>query len=817
MVNSSRDHEISVHNRLRPARIALLVRPTDLISIRHFMRVSTCMWGGTQNPIIPVYRNPPRHWRATPLDRTRGYNVAKGYITFFEPDAYVEAEAGWVEKAGLEAISKTPWLHRRALPLDELLVQREQGAAAELNFGLPVTDSLREIYNNERQFVLREDVTALVVPPENHSAVVEAIFGVFPTEVSSAYFARAFDDVYRPQPCPASPKTWRRAYIEGAVTPLRATSYRIETHWAWHSDLVVFVFDPTKPTDLIDLWNLRIESKPVLPVPLNWFGDLVGDIARTIIEEYRPARGDPAGPMHRATVEFARSISREDAKEMTQQISAEVPSNHAGTPSAHNSPFVTKDFRTRIWENIPNWLPHAERRESTAAELRSRITVRSGSNQLVPIDGLDPPFASRFRHSELRWVNVLRVSDYLRSQIATLYPFNTFDPRYPRLSLGAEPVVIGSEGWSFGMRHKGLPISVSLSNQSDAVIEWLKSFDIAASLSEPGQISRQILENIGGLWHTRILTDEETLRALNAMAGSFRRITVDGQPTEQRFGERSRPVKDWTDLVKRRNDSPGRVNTSLERFTTANVIRLGIETGCPHCLATNWHDIEESAYSLKCVRCLKPYPFPQAALKPHNGNWAYRVIGPFAVPDYARGSYSAVLALSVLSRTVTVHESITYSTALSLEFDGVNREVDFVVWHAAESFAGNQMPQIVLGEAKSFGKGQLVQSSDLAKLKELGAKIPEAILAVAVLRPEFSDVEKDLLRRFAHWCSRSRFRNSLLLLTGVELLHEGPITASWRDAGGAHAKLAERHYSDLRSIADASVAIHLKPTETSNT
>ena len=209
MVRDSRDHEISVHNRLRPARIALLVRPTDLVSIRHFMRVSTCMWGGAQNPIIPVYRNPPRHWRAAPFDPTRGYNVAKGYVTFFEPDAYVEAEAGLIEKAGLKAMSETQWLRYRVLPLNELLVQRETGAAAELSFGLPITDSLREIYDKERQFVLREDATALVVPPERHSAVAEAIFGAFPAEVASAYFTRTFDDVYRPQLCPASPETWR--------------------------------------------------------------------------------------------------------------------------------------------------------------------------------------------------------------------------------------------------------------------------------------------------------------------------------------------------------------------------------------------------------------------------------------------------------------------------------------------------------------------------------------------------------------------------------------------------------------------------------
>ena len=67
IVRPAREHlvrDVSATVRLRPTRIALLVRPSDLTSIRRFMRACTCLWGGVYNPIIPVFRSCPPDWRS---------------------------------------------------------------------------------------------------------------------------------------------------------------------------------------------------------------------------------------------------------------------------------------------------------------------------------------------------------------------------------------------------------------------------------------------------------------------------------------------------------------------------------------------------------------------------------------------------------------------------------------------------------------------------------------------------------------------------------------------------------------------------------
>jgi hypothetical protein len=100
--------ELYAKIRLRPIRIGFLVRPSDLVSVQKIMRYCTTVWGGLYNPIIPVFNAPPKAWASEPFDRVRGLGVAKGYIRFFEPDVYVEAEKGLLELVGLAACRDRP-------------------------------------------------------------------------------------------------------------------------------------------------------------------------------------------------------------------------------------------------------------------------------------------------------------------------------------------------------------------------------------------------------------------------------------------------------------------------------------------------------------------------------------------------------------------------------------------------------------------------------------------------------------------------------------------------------------------------------------
>jgi hypothetical protein len=770
------------------------------------MRTCACMWGGSFNPIIPVFRKPPTEWRPEKFERVKGLGVARGYVRFFEPDIYVEAEQGLLEEVGLGAFRQEHTMNPLALGLKDLLaIEKGHRDWAELAVGLNVIDILRHLYDTEQRFQPRDKRSSIIVKPERGDAAAEAIFGVYPTRKDAAHIPEWYRNVFKPSELKSSAEAWIEIYTNGAMTPLRVSRHGLDLRRYWYHDLVVYVFDPAKATDLIDLWNLRLEPSPVLPVPVGWFDALRDHLGHAIKDTHRVIRGNPSGLMHHATVEFARSIARADAERMAEALSEMVP----------KGAFGAKHWRTRIWDMPDDDRVHSDGRlRVMAAERSQRLTVRDDGEARASFDTLSPEFASRYGGAlHMRWVNTVGVSLYGDKHYAAVLPFNTFDRRWPRLAMGGDLVGVGREGWVFGQDHKNWNETLQLLRKEEAVSGMLKAKGIDAALSDPGHIATQMLDHLDGLWGVRLLAYPEILQLLNNMAGSVRRVTNDEHSVEQTFAGRSARAKDWIDLLAKLRGKLLR-DPELDDYTKRNIIRLGLETLCPHCQGSNWHGLDTVGYRLTCERCLNTYEFPQAHLRPQNENWKYRVVGPFSVPDYGRGSYSSLLALRVLESTGRGHGGMTHSTAMNLGFHGEKCEADFVALLSPDQMDGHTEPELVIGEAKSFGKGELVKAHDLSQLKKVGRKLPGAYILIAVMRNEFTPTEKTLLKKFALWGrrlnDRGRATNPVILLTRHELFMRYRISSAWKELGGEHAKYADfNHHRNLYEFAQATQAIHL--------
>jgi hypothetical protein len=753
-----------------------------------------------------VFRKPPKEWKPEIYERFKGPAIAKGYVRFFEPDVYVEAEVGLLEEAGLGALRAKHTLYPQVITLKELFEREDGKKWSEPEFGLNVYDVLHHIYKTEQQFVGRDKRESVLVKPERGNALSESMFGVYLTSSDVSYIQKAYTDVYKPEKVSASPDTWRRVFLKGAETPLRVTRHGLDTQRYWYHDLLLFVFDPSRATDLIDLWNLRLEPHPVLPIPVGWFEALADNIYELLEAEHRPVVGNRHGVMHNATIEFGRSIPKMDAEALISKVKPGLP------PGA----LVAKYWRNDIWIDHRNDRMHRDRRlKVIAKEQRVELALKGEGKFHTTFEPLAPEFSDRYGKGDHRWVNVLRISGRGDRSISAVLPFNTFDRAWPRLGLGGDPIPVGSEGWVFPQSYKNLGQWVSLLSADDAITGSLAQFGIKAELSEPGHIAKQMLEHLGGLRGVHLLADRDTLKLLNKMAGGLRRKRNEDDTVEKSFGLRTATLKDWTDLIaQRKAKQPLQIN-SFADFTNRNVIRLGLETECAHCNAKNWSTLTVVDYRVTCERCLKPYDFPQAALREHNRNWTYRVVGPFSVPDYGRGSYSALLALRVLDQFRLGEDRMTFATAMNLRFDGIQREVDFIAWHSEERMhETHRPPQLIIGEAKSLGPGELITTSELAKLKTVAAKLPEAVIVIAVLRDHFSAAEKKILKRFVEWGRRVNVygepTNPVVLLTSHELTMDYHLSSTWKELGGQHSKFADfEHSRTLFNLADATQQIYL--------
>jgi hypothetical protein len=187
------------------------------------------------------------------------------------------------------------------------------------------------------------------------------------------------------------------------------------------------------------------------------------------------------------------------------------------------------------------------------------------------------------------------------------------------------------------------------------------------------------------------------------------------------------------------------------------------------------------------------------------------------VPDYGRGSYSALLTLRALQRfTSASADGMTFTTAMNLSFDGMQREVDFIAWRDTDHVGGEYKspPQLVIGETKSLGQGQVIMARDLAKLKSVSLKLPNAVIVISVLRDHFTHAELKLIVKFANWGRRVNIHgeptNPVVLLTAHELTMDHSLSETWKDLGGIHAQFSDyEHTRTLLNIADATQKIYL--------
>lgn len=795
--------EVSATIRLRPTRIGFLVRPNDLKSIRKIMQYNMCVWGGMYNPIIPVFKIPPKHWR-TGMKRD-SKDISQGYVRFFEPDVYVESEKGLLEEAGLGALRPKLRLFSSVITLAEFLKPERAKSWSEPAFSLSMTDVFGHLYETEQRFELRDKAETYLVKSDPSNGLAEVVFGVFPNHRHADYFKRNYKGVFKAVEKEASVETWIEVFKKRAQVPLYLTNYDLDKKRSWSHDPVLFVFDPKQPTDLIDLWNMRLEPKPVLPVPIEWFEPLISEISKIIKSEFRKLEGNEHGVMHHATIEFSRSIKQETANALIKKL-----------PKFPSGALVVKGWRNRIWvEHKDDFIFRDSRLEVTAEETRTTLVLNEeGNSYYANFEALSPKFATKYGGREHRWVNAVRISTYGSEVVGSVLPFNTFHRAWPRLeTLGGEGTLIGTEGWIYPQRFKNSAQSIRFLSKEEAIIGSLKQMGIEATLSEPGHIAKQMLEHLGRLWSVKALADLKTIELLNKMAGGLRRKSNATDTVEESFERHSVPVKDWVDLIERRKKQDfGRFE--LEDFTSRNIIRLGLETTCPTCKATNWHSLTVADYKISCERCLNEYGFPQAKLQPNNKNWAYRVVGPFSVPDYGQGAYSSLLTLRALTCLHGSSDEMTFSTSLNVSFDSVKAEVDFVAFHRKDRMNDESVPELLIGETKSLGKKDLLKPKDIKKLKAVATKLPGAFIVVSVMRDHFTKNEKKLLTSLVKWGrkmdSNGMPTNPVILMTGKELFVEHFISDTWKNLGEPHSKFEDyNHTRNLHAFADSTQQIYL--------
>lgn len=775
----------------RPVRIGFLMPPNDLGLVSRVARISTCLWGGRYNVMIPFFDAGGERW-VRPYHAEGGLNVARGYIDFFEPDTLVESSPGMAEQLGWHS-KRTSFGLARVVGIEQFVEQNIYGRP-EFAAGIDILEVMQQLCDEEFKYERRHKRPFATFDHIDGNAFFDVVGGRYPKDETLADIPNAYTQIFSPEALPASAGSATKIIQEGYAGPLSIVRHDLEESLGRGShDESFYVFDPTNADDVIDYWNYRLIERRVIPISLEWFAHHSEFIRERILQVHRPIPGNPFGTKFHTGVHFGSSISDEAVVELIQ---------------THLSGLPDRSFMwgrdPSIWQRIGRG---HERRETKILATSKPIPFDQEVNAegYVKLPAPSPKFLNTTRrHAKARWINLIVPARSMRDDDpAIVYPSNLWSPDYPRLG-SSDNLRIGREGWALEQQYGIGFLSLQPQSGREAIIGWLKTQGIEARPSEEGQVAAQVIASAGGLRGSGMFADRKTIDLLSAMAESRADLSRGGKRVSAMTPDRSKHIQTVRQHFDERAKRSFGYWNELDYFLERSVFRAGLQVQCRICAYHNWFDLDAIGYSPTCTRCLNQFKFSQSPKDLRKVDWFYRVVGPFAAPDYARGGYAVALTL----RCIEGHHDteMTWTTGLNLQ--PLDCELDFAAWHRPSRMLNDERdePLLVLGEAKSFGKNAIGEDA-VSGLRKVANRFPGSIMIVSSLR-EIGDYTADELRRLrdlALWGRREVYQgqpiNSLVVLTATELFASHGIADAWKqgEAGAVHPSI---DLGDLHTLAE---------------
>jgi hypothetical protein len=434
-----------------------------------------------------------------------------------------------------------------------------------------------------------------------------------------------------------------------------------------------------------------------------------------------------------------------------------------------------------------------------------------GSGQMPSVA---PSFETADASGDHLWANVLTFGHLgFDNQVATVFPTNETDRGFPRLREIWGQTVVSRDGLVlFGHSHNGEHY-LTLPSQRAAIMDWLGRQGVTAKPSGAGAIAHEMLRSLGGPWGAAALSERPVLDLLNKMAVSqISHVDAEGRAELRHFDGKTARTKQWRGLFQQLKGQTG-FDFDEAVFVERNILRLGLTADCAFCGQGNWYPLDRFGYDLPCERCLRTFKVSETIAQ--SDAWRYRVIGSFAVPNYADGAYAVALTLRFLTLLTSLDVEATYSTALELQWDDMIVESDFLLWWRMAPRNGPvQDTRLILGEAKSFALNA-IDGGTIDNLTALAERFPQAVIVVAKLAESYSEQERTLLRDFRDAMRDSERDTLLIVLTGRELMARERMMERWLDGSASHKALAETLANPtLEALSAATCAVYLEPEAT---
>jgi len=686
------------------------------------VKLTSTMWGGRFNPIIPVGGNT---------------KLSQDLISMFNVDILLPISEGTEIERLIQNTKYLPWSDSRR----EMFLT---GTNGPMPVFLDVFHPLRQLSEVRKEKAQTGYGGGQVFPnllsrfDPGNDAISDALLctlGAYPAKDQCPIDYGALADRLVGSDNPfvngVTPDYWDK------LTPLTVTRHDLLVYKrgrGWDSP-GVFIGDPALFSDLVSFWNLRAAGIEVLFVADAGHDALIAG-AQAWVEKVKasnlqikpsPFERPAAWSLRHDTLDWAMHNNTFGTEWVRHNLSESIWDGQNIKPSqvhfAGQSALGTldeSDGKITVAFSLP---PKPLADNSDYSYEHAMVTIR-------PL--LDPnPTIGTFRYPNI-------------PQLNEFYGRNAhFDYSKARIESDGLSILIRTH--ESDLRLRGIP-------PLKLAAKFFSLAGIDASLSSAGKVALRVIHHMGGIDSCRAFKISGVRQLLNdysltkhfSHSQALARIgkTFDpfkGLHVEQRDHKDLTPQDVFLHLVKKK------------------VFRPGIELECTNCLLKDWHSLNDLDEQVSCSYCGSMIDSgPQL----RDGAWQYRVSGVFARTRDHEGAIPVALALIQTMRIL--HHGMTWLTGTELMWTGLEKPVETDLVVIAENY--EHVPQLVIGECKT---NMQITAEQLDKLLAVAARFADTGIKVFIMLAKagvgFTEEEILLID------DRQTIELNFILLTPIEL------------------------------------------------
>ena len=288
------------------------------------------------------------------------------------------------------------------------------------------------------------------------------------------------------------------------------------------------------------------------------------------------------------------------------------------------------------------------------------------------------------------------------------------------LLLDRDKVRIGPDGIGFITRIEKTYYKLRALPTGELFERIFAAFGMEARPSRAGLIAKRLIRQMGGLQSCRVFKIQG-VRNLIESYGPTQAFTR-GQALQQ-----IQPAfTQYESLYITSRETPKLTTEDAFLFLLDNgVFRAGLEFTCPNCELDFWLLLDDAKTWVDCEYCGARFN-STTQLRDKNG-WRYRRSGLFGRDNHQEGSIPVSLALQRLDTSIDrTMDTTLYTTALTIRptnADVPECEIDFVFL----SHLANGRVQLAIGEAKAAAE---IEVKDVQNLRAIASAFPRSRLDV---------------------------------------------------------------------------------------